>query len=197
MHNFGKTLRCFLGYFPSFSSFLPLYLGQWIVNKEFVYYQRFLIELPPQRAKFHALDIQLWCLSTAAAGAGKDLLQLEPWSTRHPSGLLKGTQAQPLCFCRRFQKILLPYWCGIEQIRREMKCWKCCLGVPVYHSWHQGVLGILHFVVHVLVKAERLLNMCLSHTDGVKAIWHLLRSSMSNDFSLRYLPVFSQSYFSY
>lgn len=150
----------------------------------------------PQRANFHALDIQLWCLSMAAAGVGTDLLQLEvpPWSTRHPAGLLQGTQAQPFCFCRRFQKILLPYWCGIEQTGGEMKC---CPGVSVSQSWHQGVLGIIHFVVHVPGKAEMLLNMVLSHTDGVKAICHLLRSSVSNDISLHSLPVFSQSYFSY
>lgn len=74
---------------------------------------------------------------------------------------------------------------------------KCCLGVPVSQSWHQGVLGIPHFVVHVPGKAEMLLNMGLSHTDGVKVIWILLRSSMSNDIFVHSLPEFSQSCFSY
>lgn len=46
------------------------------------------------------------------------------WST---AGLLQGILAQPLCFCRRFQKILLSCWCGIEQIGGEMEC---CLGAP-------------------------------------------------------------------
>lgn len=45
------------------------------------------------------------------------------------------------------------------------------------------------FFVNFPVKAEMLLNLSLSHTDGVKAVGY--------DISLCYLPAFSQSYFSY
>lgn len=119
IHNFGKTLRCFLQYFPRFDfclqprrwvlKLLPrthflfppsLSLGQWILKGEWLYCERFLRELPPQKASFCALDIQLWYLSMAAAGAGRDLLHHEvpPWSIMHPAGLLQGIQALTFLF---------------------------------------------------------------------------------------------------
>lgn len=114
IRNFGKTLRCFLGYFPRFNFCLQprrwvlklllrthflfhpsLSLSQWVFKEEWFYHQRFPRELPPQRASFCALDIQLWQLSMAAAGAGRDILHHEvpPWSIMHPAGLLQGIQA--------------------------------------------------------------------------------------------------------
>lgn len=165
-------------------------------KEEWVYCQIFFRELLPQRGSFCALGIQLWCLSVAAAVAGGDLLHHEvpPWSIMHPAGLLQGIQALTFFLSRGISKdcASLLMWKRRSSRWGEMLPGWCCFSIQTSRrAWDTPLSCSCPW------KAEMFLNMSFPYLGEVKAIWHWLWSSKSNNTFLHSLIVFSQTHFLY